>query len=220
MLSTRQLHTVQHLLLLLLQAILQHLLSEDHASLREVSKAVCQRTTKHVPFITLRLCEDSRPEQLQQCCQATQQFRHVTKIHIQVTGRTTEAAFDQAMQRLLKRTVHVSHLHLLACTRNSCSNSSGYACVPTLLPVKHIIQHLHTLVLQGIAFEKLAKDLEQLTAAATAADSSWQLRSLTIRAGWCFPDIFVPGGLQSKPCRWSDITSSIRLLPTAFPELK
>lgn len=137
------------------------------------SRAVCQRTTQHVPFITLRLCEDSSTDQLQQWRQATQQFQHVTSIHIQVASRLTAVIFDQAMQLLSQRKQNVTQLHLLTAGRNSSYNSSGYACISTLLPVQHVIQHLDTLILQGIAFENLAVDLQQLT----AASSSWQLQS-------------------------------------------
>lgn len=59
------------------------------------------------------------------------------------------------------------------------------AYIPKLVPVKHVIGQLEGLSIDGIKYDELARDLEQLaaTAAATTA-GSWPLEILKLKAIW------------------------------------
>lgn len=184
---------------MLLQAILDQLPLEQYHVLRQVSKAVCQRTTQHVPYITLRLSDSSSTEQVQQGCQLMQGLSPVGKIHIDIAVEVATEVFELAMQLLSQRSTPVTELHLLS--------FYGHGNVASLQSLQHLLPNLQTLVIRGITVDDLVRDLQQLAAAA-AADSfeGWPLQSLTLE--W------------NNQCHWKLYSAAVQHLATAFPNLQ
>lgn len=76
------------------------------------------------------------------------------------------------MQLIAQRYVKVTELHMVAVEADSSgsrvSNSSSPACVSTLLPLRHVLADLYTLVLEGVAVKHMREYLHDLAAAAAA----------------------------------------------------
>lgn len=186
--------------------------NHDTATLRQVSRAICQRTTQHVPYIILRLSDSSSRDQLQQWCHTTQHFQHVVSIHILITGTIPAQVFEQTMQLLLERKDMITELHLLAAAAMpwAITSSSKHARVSTLQPLQHVIGQLKTLVIKGILVANMARDMRQLAASAALAEGNWQLQQLTLCVLWH----------QGQPSHWYQFSTAIRQLTAAVPNLQ
>lgn len=84
-----------------MQVVLQHLSSPDYARLRQVSRTVNKRTTRHIPCITLRLSFTSDKYQLQQWRQATQSLQHAPMFQVTLEGIIEAEVFEAAVQMLV-----------------------------------------------------------------------------------------------------------------------
>lgn len=178
------------------QAVLDHISSKDHASLRRASRSTCERTTQHVPYIILHLSKCSTSEQLQQWCHVTKQLHHVTSIHVCVFGSISANLLNLTMQLLAQHFKNIKELHLLGVDDDSNNNNTKAgrsddndpaAHVITLQPLRHLIARLKVLVIEGLTVQDIAGDLQQLAAAAVARHGeggAWQLQSLTLAVEW------------------------------------
>lgn len=196
------------------QALIREIHSQDRASLRQVSRSICNRTTEHIPHLCLRLCQSSSIDQLQQWRQATRQMHHAQGVLVLIQHGVPAVVFDGAM-KMLSECMNISQLYLWAINSGS-STRNGKAHVPTLLPIKHLLGYLNRLSIEGIWFDDLADDFEQL--ASEAALVAWPLKALTLEADW----------KASNHCDWKDrglvhwrvCAAAFDDVTKAFPELR
>lgn len=202
-----------------LQALVGKVQSQDLASLRGVSRSLCKRTTEHIPYVELRLCEGSTTDQLQQWRSATTRMQHAKTVTVLIHNGVRGDVFD-SMMHMLSDCMNISSLYLYAsnshnsssCT--SCSSSGSRAHVPTLLPIKHLLGQLESLTIQGVIFDDLATDLWQLEAAASAGlpGGGWSLKYLDIEAIWSSASC-------SYSLPWQLCAASLMHLTKAFSSL-
>lgn len=156
---------------------LQHLHSQDNASLRLASRSVYQCITQHVPYISLLLSYTSRAKftigyRRRKVCSMS------PSIHVRITEGTNAQVLKLAVQ-LLSQRAQIKELHI------SASNGEGRialntASIPTSLPIKCLASDLKTLVIDDVAIANLVNDLQQLPAT-VAATGGWQLQSFNLR---------------------------------------
>lgn len=199
-----------------MQAVLQQLSSQDHASLRLVSKAVSKRTTERLPCVTLQLTYSSSAEQLQQWVWVTRPFQHVHSIHVHVAGAVSAGLFELAMQ-LLSQRYHITELHLLARVVSDVDVDRTAAFLPSLQPISALMSHLQTLIIVGIAVRKMADELDQIAAAAPGG--GWPLQSLSLDTEWVH---FENPELTSYVCLWQAFSDAMMhmQLNSSFPQLQ
>lgn len=196
------------LLLCVRQEVLIKLSSQDHASLRQVSKAVSSNTTYNLPYIVLRLTNSSTKEQLRQWFKATSQLQHISGINITVSGRIADEVFEEAMQLLSKRTSIIN----LKMSPLEDDDGKHQLYLATLKPVAYMIHQLTELSVLDIAVRDVMEDLQYLTAtaaaAATTTQSPPQLQKLALHAE------------SSAQPHWSQAVEVLQNLSTTFGLLK
>lgn len=220
-----------HLLFCGSQAVLQHVDITDHTSLRLVSHSVCKRINQHIPYLTLRLSEQTSISQVQQWFQATQRLQHVSSLHIHINGEISAEMFELAIQLLSQRSSSIGELHLLESGVAHSAIITERASIPSLQPFQQLLGSLQTLVIQNISIKDLPSDLQNLAAAATttaaataatlatpAAQGGWKLQHLTLDVEWLHP--WCSSGVQEPtPCLWSTFSTAMLNLIAAFPHL-
>lgn len=207
------------------QVVLSQLSSQDHGSLRLVTRSLSQLTSEQLPYLLLRLSESSTEKHMQQWCQATTAFHGVNCVHVHIAGDISSHIFRLAIKLLSARS-QIIELQLLAAydslssdtTRSLSGGTStgGSSRIPSLRPLSSLLSAgLQSLVIKGVVIDYLALDLGQLaaeaaTATTTTAAREWQLQSLTLHPAWSYPQC----------TSWTHFPDAIMQLTKIFPNLE
>lgn len=192
---------------------MKYLSHHAYATFRRVSRSCCQYAANKIPYISLRLSEDSPVGIVHQWHQATSRL-NVTCIHIHLSGKVSAEVFDMAIDLLAQRTRKVTEIHLLGASDGSLTShnfsEADSAYISTLQPISYVCADLQTLVIKGISVNNMAGDLQQLGASTPATSSFPHLKTLSLY-------------LRQNSCgafNWAQYCSALHHLSSAFPALK